>query len=715
MIVLPKTLQKFETKGLETLGEFSQTLLSLLWHVSQSPNFVPNTFKEWDRLLKQGDVFKKLWPNRTWMSRLRKSEKTLACAGLFKKFNFVDAKTQIPKDQSFFARSCAWEWKTAVDLQLEHLQTLPPAQSFPLWQEAFDHARSMPECKATFWLLDFAQKQPWVKNVKLTPEIMSDLWSKWQRIKGWDVEKKEAFTVSLAIAEPQLQAPKFHQYFWTHCVEIKNMDGYQALWDWCEKFPSLVEKMHHLALKDPKVPNAWLGLCKVAEARKDYERLEKYLSFPSCEPWLKSLDWDVNAVSPLSAWMSYALSQKIIQDQLPLQLDRVSHLLLNAGALAPGTEEEKNLGGNCFFRAVSRYILNNFDEDKTWYPSHPEWAYPDPDTGQHPLFSAYSWYNAFRLERAFSWHHVDHSGNTALIYFLEHSLSFRSNSSNAKKEKTSASWIERFNQGLFPLLEQPKEKTMALCVLKHAHENVFTHWLQLRLQLPKPPSLKETLQIASLAFDDPKALSEWKSALENKGLWSQDHLLAAWTGLTLSKGTGYEKKIKDFQSLLSWNSELEKNILAPKIMKKSNYHDESFLEPIALLIEMGAKPLPARHPGWENRAWILSCLNPSTKMNLNQVGVPLDADEAWWKQQWKIWLDNAKFPPKTLWVDQWKNLGLETEKMWSWLNQAIKADAFPPNILSHWMKDPEFSSGITSCQLQEQTMGVALKAPTRRL
>ena len=713
MIVLPKNLQRFETKGLETLGSPSQTMLSLLWHVSQHPNFAPNKFNEWEGLLKQGALFEKLWPNRTWMSRLRKSEKTLACAGLFKDFNFVDAKTHIPKDQSFFARSCAWEWKEAVDIQLNHLQALPAEQSLPIWQEAFQHALSMPECKATFWLLDFAHKQPWVKEIKLSAETLSTLWSKWQRIKGWDVEKNEALSVSLAIAEPQMQAQKFHQHFWTHCVEMKNLHGYQALWDWCERFPTLIEKMHRLALKDPKVPNAWLGLCQVAEARKDYEKLEKYLSFPSCEVWLKRLDWDVNSVSPLSAWMSYALSQKVIQDQLPLQLDRVSTLLLEAGALMPGTEEEKSLGGNCFFRAINRYILTNFDDDKTWYPSHPEWAYPDPDTGRHPLFTAYSWHSAFCLENAFSWHHVDHEGNTALIYFLEHS--YRTHQSTAKKEKRKTWWMDRFNQGVFPLLEQPKEKTMAFCVLKYAHETVFTHWLDLRLQLSKPPSLKETRQIASLAFDDPKALSEWKSALENKGVWNQDHLLAAWAGLRLSKGSGFEKKIKDFQSLLSWNSQLEKDILAPKIMKKSDYHDGSFLEPIALLIGMGAKPLPAQHPGWEKPAWILSCLNPSTQMSLNEVGVPLDVDEAWWKQQWKNWLDHADFTSKPHWIAKWKGLGLEPEKMWSWLNQAIKADAFPPNILNQWMKDHEFSSGITSCQLQEQTVDVTLKTPSRRL
>lgn len=711
MIKLPSKWEHFQTKGFDQLSNKAQSLLSLLWHFYDKKQFSPFQWNNWDHLLESGQVFEKLWPNRTWASRLRQQEYMLASVGLYSdKMRRIDSKSAVAKDQSFFARCCALEWKEAIDLQLLKIKTLPEEEGLTIFQDAFDHAFSLYNCKSTFWLLKFAQEQNWGEKLKLKPETWAQLWIKWERIpkNEWiGNEHQQAQKLSIKISRSQERSLKFHEKVWVALLNESNTHGHVALWDWCQYFPEIVDPIHKKALKEKAIPNAWMAFCIIAHEKNALPTLDQYLSLPSSSAWLKQLSWGDAEASPLSTWAAYAISKKIIPQTLPLQGDNLSKLLLKHGALPIGSPQEQALGGNCFYRALNVYHQSYFLDEQNWRTQHPEWAYPDPSTGNNPLFDTRNWSEAKKKEQGFSWHQVNHEGQTALVVFLAHL------GSKFKGKKTSHidDWKTRFKNGIFPLLEQPDERSLGFLVANQANEDLFNDWLELRLNLPQKASLKETMEFSEYALSDSQWLKKWKKELVKVNQWNDEHELKAWEGLSLHGFSYYKNNFKDVIKILSWDPSLRENILFLKMKKVDYGSNDEFLNTLKFLFHYGAKPLSASHEAWQHPQWIGACLN--TKTPLAEIGIPTDVDETWWRQQWDLWLKHHHKDRDAL--SSWIRLGLDKSLIVAWVEQAMGEHQINQEKVNQWMKNPEISSLWNQQKLDQATVSVQNNRPRVRI
>lgn len=687
---------------MEAISQPGRDMSYLLMHGHQNPDFDPVQCSEWMDWWSQhqNDAWGPMIPSRTQLRKLDLHHLNCVQIGLHFKKDVIHQNGPL-LDRGVLHRMSGTKWTRGLQACLEKLEDLDPSRAKHLWLSAICNANEHGKAQNARILLNWAfsrNHKSWISPDACAQTLL--LFSEHRQIalRDADIEKLFSLTDTSSIENEKA--------IWSAIVSSENKEcAARALSAWCGLSPGVWDRMHHFALEDSAVPNAWLLACIQAKEEGFESPLWKVASSSQdVSIWMKRLDWGLDdPISPLGQWWVHQCSaaDEAEEGAAPGD-DPVSVELRRLGAPEPGSSEEMSLGGAGFVCGLMAQQV-----DPNWFSSHPHWllnCQGKPISRSKSASSLDTW-----IKCGFDPAEVDAKGNMAIVNFLSGNLS--------KKRKSIVNWL----RGQYEKMELPSQGSSAsgtlidrLSILND--EGLMMAWLGARLSGPHPPSPSETENLAYMS--SAPVIRTWCLKLKDASQWNEAHHHALWRGMIMQDRNRDAEIWEDLAQSFPFSEDDLKPVWVLCIEKAEFFcHCYADLKnTLNYITQSGGSSISALSPVWQQSDFISHW---HVRRNLDGSDgsiAPTDADIDWWELRLSEWFSaDESVVRNQKEMEGWLRVGLPLEGVVlnllheRWLREKNQCNA------NAWFYEPLVVSALELKELSDHTPSITShKSRSRR-
>lgn len=531
------SLPGLDLSRLSVLPDASSHIIQLLLMGKLDPSLDPSTRPEWQQWWSQpqAQAWGPVLPMRSLVRSLGQRMRSYAEVGLDSVLRDRPMSDPPLNDIGVLGRLAGMGWGLGLSRALDRLAELPKEVALPMWTNAVAQAVDCNQEAAVIDLVQWASSKSWIgQEAGLSAQLVGRAWKLLLSSSSSRSNDELDMILDQVVAiSPVRPGTPAEVSLWKALFDDRHPDTVAlAVNAWCKRYPSAWTRLHDKALVDDTIPNAWLVACEHAlREGVDCALWKTALASPTLPAWLSRHGWSSDPQgSPLACWWVRWIDIVESRDpgkadpslragQAPLPgSDLVSDSLRAAGAIEPGSQEDRQMGSRCFAAMVAPARSN-----PAWFADRPQWVYNDPATGSNPIFTAtrYSEFDHW-IQVGFDPSAINSRGDMAAYVFLGRAM-VRS------RKQLSKHVVDWFESGTVPAVGKAHGRVSAQVVCRLKSEDASFAWLRSRIKDATPLSPQETSALAAEA-SAPVVLA-WIKALDQSSSLDGRHIWALWSEL----------------------------------------------------------------------------------------------------------------------------------------------------------------------------------------